>query len=106
MALTIFSQSFGAAVFLSLAELIFSNSFRTLIAKNAPSVDAESVIEAGATGFRRFVFGTDLAGVLVAYAQSIDRIFYLAAAMGAGCFVFALGMGWKNLKQKPAPSKA
>jgi hypothetical protein len=106
MALTIFSQSFGAAVFLSLAELIFSNSFRTLIGKNAPSVDAESVIGAGATGFRRFVSGTDLAGVLVAYSQSINRVFYLAAAMGAGCFVFALGMGWKNLKHKPALSKA
>jgi hypothetical protein len=106
MALAIFSQSFGAAVFLSLSELIFSNSFRTLLGENAPSVDAESVIKAGATGFRRFVSKTELAGVLVSYSQSIDRVFYLAAAMGAGCFVFALGTGWKNLKQKPAPSKA
>ncbi|KAJ4302891.1 hypothetical protein N0V90_001782 [Kalmusia sp. IMI 367209] len=107
MALTIFSQSFGAAVFLSLAELIFSNSFRTLIPKKAPTVNAQVVIEAGATGFRKFVSGTELAGVLVAYAQSIDRIFYLAAAMGAGCFVFAFGMGWKNLKKKQSPpSKA
>ena len=107
MSLTIFSQSFGAAVFLSIAELIFSNSFRTLLMKEAPSVDAQKVVEAGATAFRKFVSGSDLAGVLVAYADSIDRVFYMAAAMGVGCFVFAFGMGWKSLKKKPAaPSKA
>lgn len=100
MALTIFSQSFGAAVFLSLAETMFSNSFRTLISEYAPSVNGQSIIDAGATAFRQIVFGTDLAGVLIAYAKSIDRIFYLAAGMGAGCFVFAMGMGWKNLKKK------
>lgn len=98
MALVIFSQSFGAAVFLSLAETIFSNSFRTLISEFAPSVDGQSIIDAGATGFRKIIFGADLTGVLLAYAKSIDRVFYMAAGMGAGCFVFAMGMGWKNLK--------
>jgi hypothetical protein len=86
-------------VFLSLAETIFSNSFRALISEYAPSVDSQSVIDAGATGFRKIIVGTDLTGVLVAYAKSIDRIFYMAAGMGAGCFVFAMGMGWKNLKK-------
>jgi len=107
MALTVFSQSFGAAVFLSIAELIFSNSFRDLLTKKAPSVNAQKVVEAGATAFRQIVPSSDLAGVLDAYADSIDRVFYMAAAMAAACFVFAFGMGWKNLKKKPAaPSKA
>ena len=100
MALTIFSQSFGAAVFLSFAETIFSNSFGNLIPAYAPSVNGKSIIDAGATGFRKIVSGTDLAGVLIAYAKSIDRVFYLAAGMGAGCFAFAWGMGWKDLRKK------
>lgn len=100
MALTIFSQSFGAAVFLSLAQTIFSSSFRTLISEYAPSVDAQSIINTGASGFRDIVFGKDLADVLIAYAKSVDRIFYMAAGMGAGCFIFAMAMGWKSLKQK------
>ncbi|KAL4865528.1 major facilitator superfamily domain-containing protein [Aspergillus spectabilis] len=103
MALTIFSQSFGAAVFLSLAETIFSNRSQNLITGYAPSVNAQSIIDAGATGFRQIVSGTDLAGVLIAYAESIDRFFYLAAGMGAGCFIFAMAMGWKNLKRKSVP---
>lgn len=106
MALVTFSQSFGAALFLSFAETTFSNSFGELIPKYAPSVNGQSVVAAGATGFRKIVSGTDLAGVLIAYAKSIDRIFYLAAGLGAGCFVFAWGMGWKDLRKKKEVSKA
>lgn len=106
MALVTFSQSFGAALFLSLAETIFSNSFGNLISDYAPLVDGQSVIDAGATGFRKVVSGTDLAGVLTAYAKSIDRVFYLAAGAGVGCFVFAWGMGWKGLKKKKESSKS
>lgn len=106
MALVMFSQSFGAALFLSLAETIFSNSFGNLISEYAPSVNGQSVIDAGATGFRKIVSGTDLAGVLTAYAKSIDRVFYLAAGLGVGCFVFAWGMGWKDLRKKKEASKA
>jgi len=66
MALTIFSQSFGAAVFLSLAETILSNSFGYLISEYAPSANGQSIIDAGATGFRKIVSGTNLVGVLIA----------------------------------------
>lgn len=106
MALTIFSQSFGAAVFLSFAETIFSNSFGNLISKYAPSVNGQSIIDAGATKFRTIVSGTNLAGVLIAYAKSIDRVFFLAAGMGVGCFIFAWGMGWKDLRKKKEILKA
>ena len=106
MALITFSQSFGAALFLSLAETVFSNSFGNLITKDAPSVNAQDIIAAGATGFRKTVLGKDLAGVLDAYAKSIDRVFYLAAGCGVGCFIFAWGMGWKDLRKKAEVSKA
>ncbi len=106
MSFVMFSQSFGAALGLSFAETIFTNSFKTLIPKYAPSVDPQSVIDTGATGFRKVITKTELAGVLIAYAKSIDRVFYLTAGMGVGCFVFAWGMGWKDLRKKKAVSKA
>ena len=107
MAIIAFSQSFGAAVFLSLAQTIFGNSFKTLLAEYAPSVDGQRVIEAGATAFRGFVTGPEISGVLIAYAKSIDHVFYLAVGMAVGCFVFAWGMGWKDLRKRaPAVSKA
>ena len=106
MALVTFSQSFGAALFLSLGETIYSNSFGNLIHQYAPSVNATEVTDAGATGFRSFVSGEDLEGVLIAYAKSIDRVFYMAAGLAAGCFIFAWGMGWKDLRKKKQVSKA
>ena len=106
MAVVMFSQSFGAALFLSLAETVFSNSFGHLISQYAPTVNGQSVIDAGATGFRAIVSGRDLAGVLTAYAKSIDRVFYLEAGLGVGCFAFAWRMGWKDLKKKKEVSKA
>jgi hypothetical protein len=79
MALVMFSQSIGAAVIFSLCETIFTNSFKNLIPKYASTIDAQVVINAGATGFRSIISGADLAGVIVAYANSVDRVFYLTA---------------------------
>lgn len=106
MSLVWFSQSFGAALFLSFAETIFSNSFATLLPQDAPNVNPQTVISTGATGFRAVVSKADLGGVLKAYSKSIDRNFYLIVGMGFGCFLFAWGMGWKDLRKKKVVSKA
>ncbi len=106
MALIMFSQTFGGAMFLSFSDTIFTNSLKTLIPVYASSVDPKAVITAGATGFRRTISGTNLANVLVAYAMSVDRVFYLTAGAGVGCFVFAWGMGWKDIRTKQPVSKA
>jgi hypothetical protein len=45
----------------------------------------------------------NLPGVLKAYANSVDHVFYLVAAMGVVAFTFSFGMGWKDIrKKKPA----
>lgn len=106
MALVTFSQSFAGALFLSFSSTIFDNSLKTLIPQYAPLTDAQTIIDAGATGFRMNITGTDLAGVLIAYAKSVDRVFYLTAGMAVGCFVFAWGMGWKDIRKKGEVSKA
>jgi hypothetical protein len=49
----------------------------------------------------------DLPGVLEAYAESVDHLFYMAAALGAVCLIFSFGMGWKDIRKKePAPEQA
>ncbi|OTB10378.1 hypothetical protein K445DRAFT_70393 [Daldinia sp. EC12] len=106
MALLMFSQNFGGALFLSFAETIFSNSLKTLIPRYAPSVNPEIIINAGATGFRTIISPAQLANVLVAYSKSVDRIFYMTAGMGVVCFVFLWGIGWKDIRKKKEVSKA
>ncbi|KAI0843905.1 putative MFS multidrug transporter [Daldinia vernicosa] len=106
MALLMFSQNFGGALFLSFAETIFSNSLKTLIPEYAPSVNPETIINAGATGFRLVISPTEIANVLVAYSKSIDRVFYMTAGMGVLYFVFSCGTGWKDIRKKNEVSKA
>jgi hypothetical protein len=100
MSLIMFSQTFGGAVFLSLAETIFSNSLRSELPRYAPSINPEVVIAAGATAIWDAVTKNELAGVLIAYSKSVDRVFYLAAGAAVGCFCFAWGMGRKDIRKK------
>ncbi|OJJ50764.1 hypothetical protein ASPZODRAFT_56036 [Penicilliopsis zonata CBS 506.65] len=106
MAILMFTQTFSGAIFLTFADVIFDNSLKTLIPQYAPSANSEAIIAAGATAFREVVSEDALEGVLVAYAKSIDRVFYMAAAVGAASFFTAWGMGWKDIrKKKPSPEK-
>lgn len=101
-----FSQTFAGALFLSFSDTIFTNSLSTLIPTYAPSVDPQTIINAGATDFRTYVSESQLGGVLLAYAKSVDRVFYLTTGMACGCFFFSFFMGWKDIRTKKSVSKA
>lgn len=102
LSLLTFSQTFTGAVALTIGETIFTNSLKTTIPIYAQGVNPETVIEAGATGFRACITNsTELAGVLVAYSKSVNRVFYLAIGCSCACFLCAWGKGWKDIRKKP-----
>jgi hypothetical protein len=103
MAMTMFCQSFFSATFLSFADVIFNNSLRNLIPQDAPNVNAEAVIQAGATGFREVVPADELHSVLVAYATSVDSVFYLAVGASCAAWLTSWAMGWKDIRKKDGP---
>jgi len=105
MALIIFAQTFGGALFLSIAETIFSHGFLAGLRKYAPAVNAQAVVAAGATGFRQIIDSADLAGVLHAYAYAIDRVFYLSVGVAVGAFICAWGIGWRKIKKEQKKSE-
>jgi hypothetical protein len=99
MALLIFCQNFGAALFLSFAQTIFSSTLIHELPVTAPGVDGQAVINAGASSFRSVVSEALLPGVLLAYDRAICRVFYMAAGAGVAGFVVCWGMGWKSVKK-------
>jgi len=105
-ALVVFSQNLGGVVFLSLAEVVFSNGLRHDLASYAPEVNPEVVIVAGATAVRRVVPAASLPGVLLAYSKSFDRVMYLATGAAGGAFLFAFGMRWMSIKKVQAVKPA
>ncbi|KGO68316.1 Major facilitator superfamily domain, general substrate transporter [Penicillium italicum] len=98
MAILVFFLNFGGATFLTFAETNFSQSLPVAIAHHAPGVDASAIIAAGATGFRGVVSRDQLVGVLKAYSESVDHVFYLVCASAAAAFCFAWGMGWQDIR--------
>lgn len=98
--LVIFVQTLGTAVFLAVSNTLFDQSLVSELSVNAPNVDPAQVIAAGATGFRGQVSVEDIPGILLSYSNSIDRVFYIAAALGVVAFVTSNFLGWIDLRSK------
>ncbi|RHZ62631.1 hypothetical protein CDV55_106177 [Aspergillus turcosus] len=104
MSLLTFLQTLGGALFLTFGETTFTNSLRNTIPTYAKGVNSQAIVEAGASNIRAIVTNPNtLAGVLVAYSKSIDRVFYLTIACSGIAFLFAWGMGWKDIRKKQKP---
>jgi len=100
ISLVIFVQSLGTAVFLAVSNTLFDQSLISQLSVNAPNVDPAKVIAAGATGFLGDVSSEDIPGILLSYSNSIDRVFYIAAALGVVAFVTSNFLGWIHLQPK------
>ena len=73
--IVVFSQFFGSACGLALAETDFSSSLKSALRKYAPGVNAELVSELGAVGLRGAVGSEQLPGVLKAYNEAVTHTF-------------------------------
>ncbi|MCJ1277841.1 hypothetical protein MMC21_005655 [Puttea exsequens] len=104
MAVSIFSQMFGGALFLALAQTDFANSITKALAVFAPEADVRAVIAAGATAVRHTVSAQDLHGIILAYDRAYQHAFYLGVGCGGGMFIACWGMGWGKVK-KSTPLK-
>jgi len=62
-------------VFIAAGETIFSNTLLTAIQRNAPKLNAEAIVAAGAFGFRSLVPDADIPGVLQAYNHAITTTY-------------------------------
>jgi hypothetical protein len=102
MTLLIFGQTFGGALFLALAQTIFGRTLVNRLKDHAPTVDPQTVIAAGATDFRKIVKPDQIVGILQAYNFALNNVFFLSAGAAVGTFIFALGMGWVDIRKKEA----
>jgi hypothetical protein len=99
MAILILTQYLGAALWVTVAQSIFSNSMRSLIPRYAPGVDAAAVFAGGAGSVREQVQGDRLQGMLIAYSMSFNRVMYLSCCLTAVSFAFAWGLGFQSIRK-------
>jgi hypothetical protein len=99
-ALTIFFNSLGGAVSISIAQNIFSNTLVQDLSKAVPSELVGAIVSAGATGVRTVTPGNLLPMVLQAYNNAVTRAFILPIATGGVALIAALTIEMKSVKGK------
>ncbi|KAJ5488465.1 hypothetical protein N7539_003355 [Penicillium diatomitis] len=97
--IVMFMQSLGGAVFVSAAQNLFHNRLLENLTE-IPGVDANKVMEAGATMIRSVVSKEALPKVLEAYSSAITYAFYIAVAFSGLSLFGALPMQWLSLNKK------
>jgi hypothetical protein len=94
-------------VLLVIASVVFNQSLASEIAQHAPSVSPEAATAAGgsASGVRALLpeGSPELDGLLLAYSNSVDRIFYMLVACSVISFIASWGMGWTDTRKKNKP---
>jgi hypothetical protein len=99
MALMFFMQQIGGAVFLAVAQNIFSSNLVESLSGVA-GLDAGAIVNSGATDLRKTVPQGELSIVIDKYSYALTRVFVLTTGLSACMILGALVMEWKNIKGK------
>lgn len=98
----IFANNLGGAVFVSVANNLFTNELSKSLRQRLPALDPAAILGAGATGWRSKVSDAILSEVLTAYNTAITRTFFCPMALGCAAVVAAVFVEWKSVKGKGA----
>ena len=99
VSLMFFAQALGGAVFVSIAQTIFTTSLVSGL-NDVSGLDPINVVNSGATEIRNLVPSKDLGVVLLAYNGALTNAY--KAALATACFsaVGAFTMEWRSVKGK------
>ena len=99
----IFAQTFGGALFISVAQNVFTNRLASNLVQQVPTLNPAIVINSGATELSKAVTAQDptqLSGVLSAYNNALDQTYYVSVALAALSIFGSVFVEWKSIKGK------
>ena len=99
----IFAQTFGGALFISVAQNVFTNRLASNLVQQVPTLNPAIVINTGATELSKAVTAQDptqLSGVLSAYNNALDQTYYVSVALAALSIFGSVFVEWKSIKGK------
>ena len=99
MAMMFFMQQLGGSIFLSVSQNILSNKLVDRLSGVA-GLDAEAIVNTGATDLRSVVPASELSTVVDAYSYSLTRVFIMATALSLCMILGSLAVEWKSIKGK------
>lgn len=98
-ALLTFAQTFGGALFVSVAQNVFTNQLLKNL-DGVTGINATDVMNAGATELQNSVPSNLLPSVLVAYNGAVTKTWIVAVALSALSLIGVVFIEWKSVKGK------
>ncbi|KAJ6460930.1 major facilitator superfamily protein, partial [Mycena sanguinolenta] len=98
MAPLVFFQTLGGAVFVSVAQNVFTNRLRAGLISQVPGVNPATVLSSGAANLRSTVDPEFLSAVRVVYNEALVSAIQVALGLACLSFVGAFIMEWKSVK--------
>jgi hypothetical protein len=99
-AVIIFVQTLGGALFVSIAQNVFTNKLVEGIIAYVPGLDPSIVLATGATSIQSSISPEMLPGVTLAYSEALMRAMLVAAIMAASTAIGSFLIEWKSVKGK------
>ncbi|KAH8675576.1 major facilitator superfamily domain-containing protein [Xylariales sp. PMI_506] len=96
----VFLQTLGGALFVSVAQNIFTNQLVQSLATDAPDVSSALVLATGATGLKDVIPAEYLAGVILAYSTAITKAFYVSVGLAVFTVFGSVTVPWLSVKGK------
>ncbi|KAH0427986.1 major facilitator superfamily transporter [Colletotrichum camelliae] len=107
-ALVMFLQTFGGAIFISVAQNIFTNELRNGLAKDFPNLNSTAIVDGGATSIRLpgVLPPGMLEPVLRLYSKSLTNSWYVALGLACASIAGSTLVQWKSVKSTETPPPA
>jgi hypothetical protein len=100
LAITIFFQNFGPAVLLSAGNNVLNEKLLVNLARlDIEELDAQAIVDAGATAIRNVVPGQYLGAVVGAYNDALGQVFLVALVMSCLTALGGVCMEWKKVEK-------
>lgn len=96
----VFLQTLGGALFVSIAQNVFSNKLVQYVGEYVPGLDPNVVLATGATSIQSTIPKDMLPGVTLAYNDALTSTFVVFTAMASVSILGSVFVEWKSVKGK------
>ena len=99
MALVVFMQTLGGAVFISVGQNVLTSHLVDGISRLVDGLDPALIVNTGATDLRGLVPGELLPAVLEVYNEALRQVFLISTGLASVTILGALGLEWRSVKK-------
>ncbi|CAJ2507215.1 Uu.00g084010.m01.CDS01 [Anthostomella pinea] len=100
LSVILFAQHFGPALFVSVAQTIFTNRLVVNLHAVAPQLDAKAIEQMGLGQLKASIGPQKLQDVLRGFDRSLVQTWYLPLGLACATAVGSLMMEWRSVKEK------